>query len=38
LCYSSIKEELGAAAGLGLGAVAVALTDAGDAKDLLKEF
>ncbi len=32
------KEELGAAAGLGLGAVAVAITDAGDAKDLLKEF
>jgi large subunit ribosomal protein L7Ae len=32
------REELGAAAGLGLGTVAVAITDAGDAKDLLKEF
>jgi large subunit ribosomal protein L7Ae len=32
------KEELGAAAGLGLGTVAVAITDAGDAKDILKEF
>jgi large subunit ribosomal protein L7Ae len=32
------KEELGAAAGLGLGTVAVAITEAGDAKDLLKEF
>lgn len=32
------KEELGAAAGLGLGTVAVAITDAGDAKELLKEF
>ncbi|MFA6072701.1 MAG: ribosomal L7Ae/L30e/S12e/Gadd45 family protein [Candidatus Woesearchaeota archaeon] len=32
------KEELGAAAGLGLGAVAVAITEAGDAKDILKEF
>jgi large subunit ribosomal protein L7Ae len=32
------KDELGAAAGLGLGTVAVAITDAGDGKDLLKEF
>ncbi|MGV8162598.1 MAG: ribosomal L7Ae/L30e/S12e/Gadd45 family protein [Candidatus Nanoarchaeia archaeon] len=32
------KEELGAAAGMGLGTVAVAITDAGDAKDILKEF
>ncbi|MGV8169032.1 MAG: ribosomal L7Ae/L30e/S12e/Gadd45 family protein [Candidatus Nanoarchaeia archaeon] len=32
------KEELGAAAGLGLGTVAVSVTDAGDAKDILKEF
>jgi len=32
------REELGAAAGLSLPTVAVAITDAGDAKDLLKEF
>lgn len=32
------REELGAAAGLPLPTVAVAITDAGDAKDLLKEF
>jgi large subunit ribosomal protein L7Ae len=32
------REELGAAAGMGLGTVAVAVTDAGDAKDILKEF
>jgi len=30
--------ELGAAAGLNLGTVAVAITEAGDAKDILKEF
>ncbi|PIN81197.1 50S ribosomal protein L7ae [Candidatus Woesearchaeota archaeon CG10_big_fil_rev_8_21_14_0_10_32_9] len=32
------REELGAAAGLPLPTVAVAITDLGDAKDLLKEF
>jgi large subunit ribosomal protein L7Ae len=32
------REELGAAAGMGLGTVAVAVIDAGDAKDILKEF
>lgn len=32
------REELGAAAGLPLPTVAVAITDGGDAKDLLKEF
>ncbi len=32
------REELGAAAGLPVSTVAVAIVDAGDAKDLLKEF
>ena len=32
------KEELGVAAGLGLAAVAIAIIDMGDGKDILKEF
>ncbi len=32
------KEELGAAAGIQVGTSAVAITDAGEAKDLLSEF